>query len=337
MAPYESWISRTDPRLPEPIRQLARPVVRGLSFAGDPSTLWTGVRVGIIGSRTARADSEAVARRIARELAAAGITIVSGLARGIDGIAHQGALDAGGSTIAVMASGLGHVYPARHRALGAEISGTARVGNGVVPGVSDRARGVIVTEYGTGDEPPYRDRFPARNRIIAALSDYLIVVQAQQRSGSMSTATAALDLGIPIGIGPVDPAAPAFQGALSLVRDGADMVVDGLSVARRLELHGIVAHGFADGFEHGARIQPDGSIHVPDADATRSARRERLLAHPVGSFLDIARTDEDIAELSGISIREVRRLLVDLEGDDLVAPTPDGQWIDAALVGNRSR
>jgi DNA processing protein len=326
------WIPTHDPRLPEPLRQLSRPSVQGLTIAGDPAALWSGVRVGIVGSRTARSDSIAIARRIAHELAAAGVTIVSGLARGIDGIAHEAALDAGGRTIAVLASGLAHVYPARHRGLAVRIADTRPTEIGVSAGVGASPRGAIVTEYGAGSEPPFANRFPARNRIIAALSDYLIVVQAQPRSGSMSTAHAALDLGIPIGIGPVDPAAPAFQGALSLVRDGADMVVDGVSVARRLELHGVVAPGFAEAFEHGAYVDASGRVVIPDVDERAAARRERLLAHPIGCLLDIARTDEDIAELAGLGHREVRRLLLELESEGLATATPDGQWIDAALV-----
>lgn len=328
----QGWMPASDPRLPEPVRQITTPTVQGLAFAGCVETLWEGVRVGIVGSRSAREDSLAIARRIASELAAAGVTIVSGLARGVDGAAHEAALDAGGRTIAVTASGLACTYPKQHRELALAIAGTPARGAGVAAGPSPQARGVIVTEYGTGEAPPFPNRFPRRNQVIAALSDYLVVVQAHARSGSMSTATAALELGVPIGIGPVDPGAPAFQGALSLIRDGADTVVDGRSVAHRLELHSIVAPGFARGFDLGARIDQDGCVVVPDAATVDGERRRALLAHPLGSLLDIPRTEDDLAELAGLDLRAVRRLLVDLEASSLARVTSDGQWVGSAAV-----
>lgn len=329
---HDGWISIHDQRLPETMRQIDAPTVRGLTYAGRADSLWEGVRVGIVGSRNARGDSLAIARRIASDLAGAGVTIVSGLAKGIDGAAHRAALDAGGMTIAVTAAGLARTYPKTHRDLALEIAGTPVHGLGVAAGPSDSARGVIVTEYGAGDSAPFPNRFPRRNRIIAALSDYLIVVQAHLRSGSMSTAGAALDLGVPIGIGPVDPAVHAHQGALALIRDGADTVVDGRSVAHRLELHRIVQPGFAAAFDLGAHIDADGVVHIPDAEGVAASRRSVLLAHPLGSLLDIPRAEEDLAELTGLELRAVRRLLVDLEADGLVHATADGQWVDVTTV-----
>lgn len=326
-----AWIPASDPRMPERLRQLTRPTVRGVAYAGRPDHLWEGVRVAVVGSRTARSDSIAIARRIAGDLAAAGITIVSGLARGVDSAAHEAALDSGGATIAVLGSGLGFTYPVRNRPLAARISGTQRVGTGIRAGRSPDARGVVISAYGVGAEPALPHRFPERNRIIAALSDYLVVIQAERRSGSMSTAQVALELGVPIGIGPIDAGSSAFQGTLDLVRDGADTVVDGRSVAHRLELHGVVPVGFAASIEAGARIDAARNLVAADPDLVAGARRARLLEHPVGSLLDVPRSEEDVAALAGLELRAVRRMLVELEDDGLAQLTSDGLWIEAGL------
>ena len=119
-----------------------------------------------------------VARALARELAAAGLVIVSGLARGIDGEAHRGALDAGGVTIGVLGCGIDRDYPAAHRDLARRIA----------------VDGLIVSEYEAGVEPaPWR--FPARNRIIAGLCAATVVVEARERSGALITADFALEDG----------------------------------------------------------------------------------------------------------------------------------------------
>ncbi|MCW2950404.1 MAG: smf protein, partial [Thermoleophilia bacterium] len=249
----DRWLAPHDPRLPEATRHLGRPCV-GLWFAGDPDVLKAGIRIAIVGSRMPRADTARYAETIAAQCARAGMTVVSGLAIGIDGIAHRAALDAGGRTIAVIAGGLGAIYPGRHHGLAAEIAGTAKSARGVQAGLSTSARGAVVTEYGPGTDRCQTWQFPMRNRIIAALSDYVIVLQAKPNSGSLITATAALDLGVPVGVVPSAPDDECYTGSIGLLRDGADSVVDIRSLAARLELHGVMHAGFREALGNGARI-----------------------------------------------------------------------------------
>jgi DNA processing protein len=217
--------------------------------------------------------------------------VVSGLARGVDGIAHQSALDAGGLTIAVLASGLRNVYPARHRSLAHRIAGDDET--------SVAAGGLLISEYGDGDEPAHPYRFRERNRIIAALSDYLVVIQARPTSGSMITAHRALELGVPIGIVPSGPADVCYEGSTALIRDGADAVLDGATVARRLAQHGIA-----------------------DVDTTSLDEP----TDPRITAFDVPRTSEEVAELLGISMSEARRMLRELEQLGAVCTTRDGRW-----------
>ena len=134
--------------------------------------------VAVVGARACSSYGRSVARSLARELAAAGLVVVSGMARGIDGEAHRGALDAGGVTIAVLGCGIDRDYPAAHSDLARRIC----------------EQGLIVSEYEPGVEPaPWR--FPARNRIIAGLCSVAVVVEARERSGALITADFALEEG----------------------------------------------------------------------------------------------------------------------------------------------
>lgn len=304
------------------------PAFRGAWYAGDIGALQRRPRIGIVGARRPRAEAASIARRIASEAARAGCCIVSGLAIGIDGIAHRGALDAGGTTIAVLAGGLQRVQPASNRDLARDIAG-ARTEQGVMPGTHPSARGLVVSEYGLGMEDAMAYRFRERNRIIAALSDYLVVVQARHDSGSMLTADAALSLGIPIGVVPSAPDDPTYAGATRLIRDGADAVVDGASLFRRLEVHGIMHPGFAAATARGARVDPN----VPGAWIGGTDRQQAaLFDHPLSSLVQVPRTAEEIAGLADVSIRDVRTMLLDLEDDGMVLHADDGTWVSVDVV-----
>jgi DNA processing protein len=161
--------------------------------------------LAIVGTRRATSRGLAVARRLASDLVQRGWTVVSGLALGIDGEAHAGALDAGGWTVAVMATGPERTYPSQHRALRVRIE----------------ASGCSLTECPPGGLPGGRWLFPKRNRLIAALSDGVIVVEAPRRSGALLTADFAVQLGRQVWAvpGPVD--SPTSVGCHDLLRDGA--------------------------------------------------------------------------------------------------------------------
>jgi len=165
--------------------------------------------LAIVGPRKPTPYGQRQAYRFSKRVAEAGVTVVSGMALGVDGIAHQGALDGGGTTVAILGSGLGRIYPVRHRNLAREIA----------------AAGAVVSEHLFG-VAPLPHHFPRRNRIISGLSDAVLIVEASEKSGSLITATWALEQGrdvfaIP---GPVDR--PESAGTNRLIQQGAALVTD---------------------------------------------------------------------------------------------------------------
>jgi DNA processing protein len=183
---------------------------------GPPPTIWVRGRlvagegegaVAAVGSRAATGLGLAFARALGRDLAASGLAVVSGLARGIDAAAHRGALDAGGRTVAVLGSGLDRLYPAENGDLARAIE----------------EKGAVVSEFplGTG---PWKWNFPRRNRVIAGWARATVVVEAGVRSGALSTAHAALDEGRDVMAVPGHPSQPASEGTNALLRDGAILV-----------------------------------------------------------------------------------------------------------------
>jgi DNA processing protein len=163
--------------------------------------------VAVVGARACSSYGRSVARSLARELAASGLVVVSGMARGIDGEAHRGALDAGGVTIAVLGCGIDRDYPAAHAELGRRIC----------------EHGLVVSEYEPGIEPaPWR--FPARNRIIAGLCRATVVVEARERSGALITADFALEEGRDVLAVPGEITSALSDGTNALLRLGAGPV-----------------------------------------------------------------------------------------------------------------
>ena len=159
--------------------------------------------VAVVGARACSGYGAEIARTLARELAVAGVTVVSGLARGVDGEAHRGALDADGLTVAVLGCGIDRDYPAAHAELARRIA----------------ARGGILSEYEPGVEPaPWR--FPARNRIIAALADAVVIVEARNRSGALITVDLAMEIGRPIYAVPGEITSHLSEGTNDLLRHG---------------------------------------------------------------------------------------------------------------------
>ncbi len=163
--------------------------------------------IAIVGSRHATNYGLAQAEKLARGLAQAGVTVVSGLARGIDSAAHRGALAAGGRTLAVLGNGLTEIYPAEHAALAREIA----------------AQGAIISEQ-LPDQPPKSDAFPQRNRIITGLSLGLIVVEAAQRSGALLSARLAMEQNREVYAVPGRVDSRMSWGCHRLIRDGAKLV-----------------------------------------------------------------------------------------------------------------
>ena len=189
--------------------------------------------VAIVGSRRASPDGRLAAGELARELASRGYTIVSGLAAGIDAAAHRGAMQAGGRTIGVLGCGIDRVYPAAHRALFEEVV----------------RHGALVSEYPPGTRPD-RWRFAARNRVIAGLSLVVVVAEAREKSGAISTAELADELSREGMAMPGRPLSETAKGSNGLLRDGAGFCADALDAEvaalgvlarlRRAEVAGLV-------------------------------------------------------------------------------------------------
>ena len=211
-------VGRDDAAYPQHLRKVYDPppvlYVRG-SLRPDEGPK----SVAIVGSRASTPHGRALARSMARELAGAGATVVSGLARGIDAAAHRGALDAPGRTVAVLGSGLDRIYPPENAPLAEAIAG----------------QGAVVSEFPLGTVP-YPGHFPRRNRIIAGWSQAVVVVEAAARSGALVTARVALDEGRDVFAVPGHPSQPASAGCNQLIRDGAALVRDALDVAREMGL-----------------------------------------------------------------------------------------------------
>lgn len=173
--------------------------------------------IAIVGSRRATAYGLEVAGRIAADLAARGVTIVSGLARGIDTAAHRGALAAGGRTLAVLGSGIDVIYPPENGSLAAEIE----------------AHGAIVSQFAPGT-PPLPGYFPARNRTIAGLALGVVVVEATDRSGALITAGLAGDLGREVFAVPGRITSETSRGPNRLIQEGAKLVLEWTDIVQEL-------------------------------------------------------------------------------------------------------
>ncbi len=241
---------------------------------GDPGGVPTSVAV--VGSRAPTAAAEDFARGLAADLAASGWTVVSGMARGIDGAAHDGALRGGGKTVAVLGCGVDVVYPSEAR----------RLRDRIVAG------GTLFSEYPPGTRPlPWR--FPARNRVISGLSRGVVVVEAAARSGALITARCALDQGREVMAVPGNPLFPHTAGSNGLLRDGAILVAGAADV--------LMALGWND----------PGSAPPPGREpplAGPAGREGDILR-----FLATERHVNDLAEGLGIPVPQLLPCLLDME------------------------
>ncbi len=194
-----------------------RPAV--LFLVGDPAIL-AGPAVSVVGTRGSTPYGERVARRLVEELAGAGLVIVSGLAQGIDAVAHRAALEAGGKTVAVLGSGHGTICPRANAGLARDI-----VAGG----------GAVISQF-PPDTLPFGGRFVRRNSVVAGFSLGVVVAEAPLGSGALITARAALELGRPVFAVPGPATSPASEGCLELIRAGARAVGRGSQVLTDLGL-----------------------------------------------------------------------------------------------------
>lgn len=277
--------------------------IRGGFAAGDDCP------VALVGTRRMSAYGRFVASRLARDLGAAGYTVVSGLARGIDAVAHQAALDSGGRTVAVLAGGLDCIYPPEHQDLAERVT----------------ARGTLVSEYPPGT-PTVSGNFPARNRLISGMAVATVVVEAGLRSGALLTAGFALEQGREVFAVPGRIGDPGSAGVHALLREGAGLVESAADIIAGLpdwaRLQAVQPAG-PDALRPG---QVDDARQGPPGDGAGPAIHDvqrRILAM-------VARgpcREEQLLEAGGAEPGLVRATLVRLEMQGFVQRLPGAIFI----------
>ncbi len=288
-------VGMADPRYPATLRPLPDPPF-GL-FARGPlevvlARLAADPVVAVVGSRRATPQGAAFARGLGAALAERGAVVVSGLAHGIDAAAHEGALAAGGVTVAVLGCGVDVAYPRRNRDLARRIA----------------VEGALVSEYWPGTAPaPWR--FPARNRIVAGLAGVVAVIEAGRRSGALITADFALDLGRPVLAVPGWPGARESEGCNGLLRAGAGLLESVEDLAAELP---------------GAAWREPPPVAPPHLDGLARRVHDQLCREPMGADRLADELQEDAATIAGaLALLEVEGLAVRGEGQRFwAAPSP---------------
>jgi len=295
------------PAYPARLRQL-RDAPLLLYLIGDPEVLATP-QLAMVGTRNPSPSGAETAEQFAAHLAARGLSITSGLALGIDGAAHRGALAGGGLSVAVAGTGLDRVYPARHRDLARQIA----------------AEGALISELPTGTQPR-AENFPRRNRIIAGLSLGVLVVEAALRSGSLLTARQAIEQGREVFAIPGSIHNPLARGCHRLIRDGAKLVETADDVLEELAalLDGVTAQTVTP-------VAGDSAAAVsPPPDEPLDPAYARLLScidhdpQPLDVF--VARSE--------LPAQEVASMLLMLELRGLVRAVGGGHYQRAAAGGS---
>lgn len=202
-------LSSTDQHYPKRLLELSDPP-KQLFHIGDVARNLDGPTLAVVGSRKVTPYGRQVTEKLVKAAAAQGITIISGLALGVDGIAHQAALDAKGKTLAVLAGGLDAIHPSSHRQLAVRII---------------QANGALASEYSTGSRP-FKTNFIARNRIVAALADAILITEATSKSGTLHTVNFGLELGKTVMAVPGNITSEQSGGTNNLIKTGAVPVTD---------------------------------------------------------------------------------------------------------------
>ncbi len=265
-----------------------------LYVRGNPETLLRTC-VAVVGTRKPSLYGLRMAEDLASDLAARGITVVSGMARGVDAAAHRGALAAGGTTAAVLGSGIDVIYPREHAALAREIA----------------RRGVLLTEYPPGTPPAPRN-FPARNRIVSGLALGALIVEAATQSGSLITARLAADQGREVFAVPGNVTAPQSFGPNFLIKQGAKLVQSWRDIVEE----------FPPRIRREIELREDAPLPEP----------EEPLPDGAGALLGLLARDEpvlfdDLHRRSGTDISRLSALLLDLEAKGRVRQLPGNYYV----------
>jgi DNA processing protein len=281
----------SDANYPPRLRMIADPppllYVKGALCADDDRA------VAVVGSRSASEYGRRVARNLCRDLVSLGFTVVSGMARGLDGAAHEAALSAGGRTIAVLGSGVDRPYPPEHEKLYHRI----------------RERGAVISEFPMGTRP-LAFNFPARNRLISGLSLGVVVVEATEKSGSLITAALALEQGREVFAVPGEVGASRSRGTHGLIRQGAKLVESAADIVEEI----------APQLLNRASASRPGAQRLLPQRARAETRKVFALLQQRSAQID------EVIESSGLSSPEVSEILLDLELQGYVRQLPGKRY-----------
>jgi DNA processing protein len=298
----------SDPRYPQRLKEIFDPPI--LLYARGRAELLASHQVAVVGTRRPTPYGRAVAQRLSRELAQAGLTIVSGMARGVDTCAHQGALEAGGSTLAVLGNGVDVCYPRENRKLMDQIG----------------ERGLVVSEFPLSSTA-FPQNFPIRNRIISGLAYAVLVVEGAQYSGSLITARLALEQGRDVLAVPGNITSKPSWGPNLLIKDGAKLIQEASDVVEELPL--AVRRELA----HAAEQKPPQLANV-ETFPTQQASLWQEPSSPLGKKLlallqvDISQhVDEIIRHCEPASPAQVLSVLSELELFGLVKQLPGKHFV----------
>ena len=283
-------VTLVDEEYPSLLREIDDPPL--VLYAAGELPIDTARAIAIVGTRRASRYGNLVAGRFASRLALRGITIVSGLAAGIDSAAHQGALDVGGKTIAVLGSALDCIYPKRNRALFERIA----------------SHGTVISEYPLGTKPA-KWTFPQRNRIISGLSRGVIVVQAPERSGALITARLALEQGREVFAVPGNITSLVSAGTNRLIKQGAQLIDDVEEVLEEFPDLRSIARSPAE---------------EPKPEETPLGAREKRVYELIG--LEPVHVDDIIAR-ADLSPTEASHVLLLLQLEGLIEEVEGGRYI----------
>jgi DNA processing protein len=293
-------LARSDPRYPPLLAEIPDPPAV-LYVRGDPLVL-AEPQIAIVGSRNPTPQGKQVTGELASRLAAWGLVVTSGLAEGVDGAAHQGALQTG-RTIAVLGTGPDQVYPARHRDLARRIADC----------------GALVSEYPPG-EGPRAHNFPRRNRLISGLSLGTLVTEAALQSGSLITARHALEQGREVLAVPGSVRNPLARGCHALIREGARLVEDADQILAELApmLRGLIA------------TLPHAEAQVTPAPPDPGAEARAGLDPDYQRLLDAMGYDpialDELVGSTGLSVQSLSSMLLVLELEGHVSSAPGGRY-----------
>ncbi len=300
-------VTLSDPRYPVRLKEIFDPPI--MLFARGSVELLNSLNLGIVGTRRPTPYGLAVTERLSSDLARAGLTIVSGMARGVDTAAHRGTLAAGGNTIAVLGCGVDLVYPSENRRLAADIA----------------AKGLIISEFPMG-APAYPQNFPIRNRIISGLSLGVLITEGAQYSGSSITARLALDQGREVFAVPGSIISKMSWGPNLLIKQGAKLVQDWNDVV--VELPPDERRMLAERSQR--RLFGEGAETAESPAASNSQESANPIARKVLILLKVeapTHIDELLERVEDVSSSEVIAALFELEMVGAVRQLPGKNFV----------